>query len=247
MNHLSEDELILHYYGEADDEPAAELHLEECGECRALLASLQRTLNAVAGIPMPELPSDYGAWVWQRIEGRIPAGRGGWRVWMGSWRFAAAAAGCAALMTAAFFAGRFYPQSRAGRNLAAADAQTSERVLRSAVGDYLERSQMVLSELANADPDRTLDISNERERAGDLVAETRLYRQTAERTGDTRIAAVLDELELALVDISHAPSQVTPPQLADIQHRLEADSLLFKVRVLDSNVRSQEMGAAQKL
>ena len=47
----------------------------------------------------------------------------------------------------------------------AADPQAGERVLLVAVGDYLERSQMVLIELANASPKGTLDISSEQERA----------------------------------------------------------------------------------
>ena len=36
MNHLSEEELTLHYYGEEDGAPAAAQHLDECAECRAL-------------------------------------------------------------------------------------------------------------------------------------------------------------------------------------------------------------------
>ena len=40
--------------------------------------------------------------------------------------------------------------------------------------------------LANASPRDQMDISSEQERAGDLVRETRLYRQTAAATGDSR-------------------------------------------------------------
>ena len=82
-------------------------------------------------------------------------------------------------------------------------------------------------------------------RAGDLVTETRLYRQTATRTGDTRIASVLDELERVLVDITHAPSKISPQELGNLRQRLEADGILFKIRVLGSNVRNQDVPAAQ--
>ena len=41
------------------------------------------------------------------------------------------------------------------------------------------------------------------------MSESRLYRQTAEHTGDTAVAGVLDELDRVLLDISHAPSQVS--------------------------------------
>src|SRR5450759_328147 len=132
MNHLSEEQLILHYYGEtgetgepgepgetgedaaAGDTLACERHLDECGECRALYASLQRVLNVVDGLPMPERSADYGAQVWQRIERRIDHSAGARRrsLWMlpASWRWAAAAAACAALMVTACVAGRFYPR-----------------------------------------------------------------------------------------------------------------------------------------
>jgi hypothetical protein len=258
MNHLTEEQLILHYYGEeADAAEAAELadavaiehHLDECPGCRNVYASLQRVLNIVDALPVPERPADYGAQVWQRISHRLPAHRRSFSLLPAPWRWAAAGAALAGLMVAAFLAGRSYP-SMARRpapqmaNAGPADLQGSERVLRAAVGDYLERSQMVLVELANAEPKGALDISAEQQRAGDLVTETRLYRQTAEHTGDTRIASLLDELERVLVDIRNSPSQLSPGDLENFRQRLEADGILFKIRVLGSNVRDQEKPAA---
>ena len=255
MSHLSEEQLILHYYGDTDDAGAAEdtlaaeRHLEECGTCRELYASLQRVLNVVDSLPVPERSADYGAQVWQRIEHRLGARRRWlWSLgtaWPRSARWAAACAACAALMVTAFVAGRFFPRHNPPPQMASADPQTGERVLLVAVGDYLERSQMVLIELTNANPDRSLDISAEQERAGGLVTETRLYRQTAARTGDTRITGVLDDLERVLVDITHEPSNMTPRRLDDLRQRLEAEGILFKIRVLGSNVRNQEVPDAQ--
>jgi hypothetical protein len=255
MNHLSEEQLILYYYGEngddaaAGDTLAAEHHLEECGPCRSLYASLQRVLNVVDSLPVPERSADYGAQVWQRIEQRIEQRIGARRrsVWTlpAWWRRAAAGAAFAALMVTAFVAGRLYPRHNQPAQMAAADPQAGERVLLVAVGDYLERSQMVLIELSNANPKGSLDISAEQERAGDLVTETRLYRQTAARTGDTQITGVLDELERVLVDITHAPSNMTPSQLDELRQRLEAEGILFKIRVLGSNVRNQEVPDGQ--
>ena len=251
MNHLSEEQLILHYYGEEGDSLSAERHLEECEGCRRLYGGVQRVLNVVDSMPAPELSAEYGAQVWRRIEGQLrrrPARRRAWGLLPGPWRWAVAGAAFAGLMVTAFVAGRFYPQ--AGRSggpaqIAAADAQTGERILLVAVGDYLERSQMVLIELANASPRDHMDISSEQERAGDLVRETRLYRQTAAHTGDTRVAGVLDELERVLLDITHAPSRISAQELQDFRQRLEAEGILFKIRVLGSNVRNQEQPAAK--
>ena len=143
-------------------------------------------------------------------------------------------------MVAAFLAGRFLPQAHKPAQIAVVDSQAGERILMVAVGDYLERSQMVLIELANANPQGALDISAEQARAGDLVSETRLYRQTAAHTGDTAVASVLEELERVLLDITHAPSQISPGELEKMRGRLEAEGILFKIRVLGSNVRNQE-------
>jgi hypothetical protein len=242
MNHLSEEQLILHYYDEEEDALAAERHLGECEACRALYGSLQRALNVVDSLPVPEPGAEYGEQVWRRIEHRLPARRGARWVWAlpAPWRWAAAGAAFAALLVAAFLAGRFYPHPRQAAQLAAADPQAGERILLVAVGDYLERSQMVLIELANARSPGSLDISAEQERAVDLVSENRLYRQTAGHTGDAAVASVLDELERVLLDITHAPSRLSPGELDKLRQRLEAEGILFKIRVLGSNVRNQE-------
>ena len=75
MNHPAEERLILHYYGEEADSHEVERHLDECAECRACYAALQRTLNAADALAIPERGGDYGAEVWRRIEGRLPARR----------------------------------------------------------------------------------------------------------------------------------------------------------------------------
>jgi hypothetical protein len=255
MNHLTEEELILHYYGEESETLAAEHHLEECGNCRALYSSLQRVMNVVDSMPLPERGPAYGAEVWRRLEPRIEKPQRWWLpslVWQPGFRWAAAGAAFAGLLVAAFLAGRFYPPAqiavhRGGRvqmASTAADAQAGDRVLLVAVGDYLERSQMVLIELANASPKGNLDISSEQERAADLVTETRLYRQSAADTGHTAMASVLDELERVLVDIAHSPSQMSPQDIQSLRQRLQAEGILFKIRVLGSNVRDQEEPAA---
>src|SRR5450432_2899077 len=253
MNHLNEEQLILLYYGEEGDTLTAEQHLEGCGECRELYSSLQRVLNVVDSLPVPERGAEYGRQVWQRIQRQIPAGRGHrWTGWLrpSPWRWAAAGAAFAGLMVAAFVAGRFFPQGHqsalqlAVLGKANTDLRPNERVLMVAVGDYLERSQMVLIELADASPKGDLDISAEQERAGDLVSENRMYRQTAAHTGDAAMAGVLDELERVLLDITHSPSELSPEELGKLRSRLEAEGILFKIRVLGSNVRNQEAPAA---
>ena len=248
MNHLSEEQLILHYYGEEGETLAAEQHLDVCEECRELYGSLQRVLNVVDSLPIPQRGPEYGAQVWNRLESRLPARRWRWAL-PTPWRWAVASTAMAGLLVAAFVAGRFYPSSQTRRPVQMAastspDPQAGERILLVAVGDYLERSQMVLVELANANPKAPLDISSEQERAADLVSESRLYRQTADHTGNRAVASVLEDLDRVLLEISHAPSRLTPEELDKLRQRLEAEGILFKIRVLGSNVRNQEEPAA---
>jgi len=90
-----------------------------------------------------------------------------------------------------------------------------------------------------------VDISAEQQRAQDLVEANRLYRQTATRTGDSTLVDVLDELERVLVEIAHSPAQLSSAQLNEIQQRIEARGILFKVRVIGSDVREREKSAGQ--
>jgi len=119
-----------------------------------------------------------------------------------------------------------------------ADNGIRERVLLVAVGDHLERSQMVLVELANAGAPAAgrLDISYEQQTAEDLLESNRLYRQTAATNGDVATAALLEELERVLLEIAHSPSEVSARQLEELRRQIEDRGILFKVKVFGSRV-----------
>jgi anti-sigma factor RsiW len=240
MDHLSEEQFVLYYYGEGDDAAGVREHLDACEACRRGYAGLQRVLNTVNAAPVPDRAANYGAQVWRQLEPKLGArGRFGSR-WLAPLRWPtrhwAAAASMAALVVAAFLAGRYYPKPQPVSQMASA-GQVRERILLVAVGDHLERSQMVLVELVNAHPGEELDISSEQERAGDLLAENRLYRQTAARSGDTRLAGVLDELEPVLLEIAHGPAHLSPQEADKLRGRIESDGILFKVQVVGSTAR----------
>ena len=242
MNHLTEEQFVLYYYGEGDESPVVRAHLDACEACRAEYASLQRVLNVVDSAPVPERDANYGAQVWRRLQPLLGGRRWSGLSWWPAPRLAAAAL-VATLIVAAFLAGRYYPKAQPGPQTASA-GQVRERILLVAVGDHLERSQAVLLEVVNAQPGHPLDVASERERAGDLVAENRLYRQTAARTGDTRVASVLDDLEPVLLEIAHGPDLLTPEEVENLRQRIEGDGILFKVRIAGSTVRRHEEKAA---
>jgi hypothetical protein len=155
------------------------------------------------------------------------------------------AAAMAVLTIGAFLAGRSW-QKPAPRQMAAIDGSTRERILLVAVGDHLERSEMVLVELANAGAPAAgrLDISNEQRTAEDLLESNRLYRQTAATNGDVATAALLEELERVLLDIAHSPSEVSARQLEDLRKQIEDRGILFKVKIFGSKVEQSAQDAS---
>ena len=238
MTHPSEEQLVLHYYGETEAAGVAE-HLSGCEGCRDEYRSLQLVLNAVDGATVPERSPEYGREVWQRIEGKVGR-RGRWplgKIWI--W-----APAMAALLAVAFLAGRFWPRPGVNPGSATNTATATpvrERVLLVAVGDHLERSQMILAEIENSpDAKARLDLAGRRNTVEDLLQNNRLYRQTALRTGDTAMASLLDDLERVLAEIAHAPSDVSARDLDALRHRIESQGLLFKVRVIGAKVREKE-------
>ena len=245
MNHPTEEEFILHYYSEAEDLVSVEQHLSECESCRTLYGTLERSLNGMDALAVPERGPGYEARVWARLAPCLPA-RPAFRLFTPAWSWAAAGAALAALLVLAFLAGRSYPRGRQPVQMAA-DSPPAERVWLTAVGNHLERSQMVLTELANASTAGPLDISFEQERAADLLDANRLYRQSASDAGDAVVAGVLDELERILLEIEHAPSRISPAELDELRLRLRGEGILFKLRVLGSTVQNQEERARQPL
>jgi hypothetical protein len=224
MNHLSEEELTQAYY--RDEEPESRRHLHECVECQAAFQQLKTLLDELVAENVPERGAAYGAEVWNRLLPRLPLERPR-RAWLRWWT---AVPALAALLAVAFLAGRFTRPQTAG-----IAPQARQRILLITLGNHLDRSEILLAELVNAAPG-DIDFSDERSSAQDLLDENRLLRQTAARTGDASQAAVLDELERALLDIAHSPSQVSAAQLESLQKRIENEGLLFKVRIISSNI-----------
>jgi hypothetical protein len=253
MKHPKEEELIAYHSGEEADRVGIAGHVADCPECRAELERIDAVLEALNSVPVPDPGEDYGQRVWQQIAPRLPERRGRWWSfvfggvksvnWLTPQRWVAAGA-IAALIIAAFLAGRATKHGDVGEVAVAVDqGKVRERVLIMAVGEHLGRSEMVLVELANAEPQgagqKQVNISGEQRRAEDLLEENRLYRQTALEQGDTALAGVLDELERTLLDVAHSPQKPTAVQLEGMRQRIENRGILFKVRVVGKELQQR--------
>jgi len=272
MKHIDAGQLILYHYGERDeteDRAAIETHLAACSRCRDEYDALARTLAAVSSLPIPDRAATYGQEVWQRLAPRLkdcgilPAGsaleNAGWKPaaqsrWLDffAWPRLAMGGAVAALLVAAFLAGRFWPRpSPSAPNVANSEpisAQARDRVLLSAVADHMERSEILLRELENAGESggRQIDISVQREQAQELAAGSRLYEQAAQQAGETGISNLLDDLNRVLLTVAHSPSTVSRAELAELRSRIEGPGILFKLQVVNSGIERRLKPAPER-
>jgi hypothetical protein len=228
MKHLSEEELVEAYYGGLPENEAR--HLAECDACRALFERQSEVLNTLRQYPVPERGPGYGGEVWLRVLPHLAARpkQPRWRVWM-------LAPAVATLLALAFMAGRWTERSTPGAGI---PEKARERVLLLSLSEHLERSQIVLAELANGNIGST-DLLEERDRARELIGANRLLRQTAERLGDTKDVAVLEDLEHVLLEVANAPDKPTSEDAARVQQSIAENELLFKVRITSTDARER--------
>jgi hypothetical protein len=239
MNHLTEEQIVLHFYGDADGEQDVRQHLDQCAECRRQFARVSSLLTRITPEEVPEPPAVFEQKVWLNVRDRLPQRTGGWRRLFSAPPKWALAGVVALLIVAAFIAGRFWQRhenSTAKSNVPVANPQ---RVVLVAVGGHLERSQMLLMEIMNTDSKAPVDLSSEQQQARDLLDDNHLYRVSAQSAGDPQIAALLDDLGRVLAEVANGPSELSPSDLRQIHDQIQSDGLLFKVRVVSSEVNSR--------
>lgn len=238
MKHVSEEQLILYYYGEAKQPQEIKAHLAACELCNTEYSKIERTLAQVEPISAPEPDAVYEQKLWYRLQPKIAkqVRSSRWTLfpklgWIGA---------VAVLVIAAFLAGRYLPRTTTTPppiEKVALGKPNTERIILVTVGEHLERSQMLLVEIMNADGKGATDLTMEQQQARDLLDANRLYRQSAQRTGDPAITRTLDELERVLVEVANGPSEVSDQELSSLRKQIESQGLLFKIRVIGSKVR----------
>jgi hypothetical protein len=245
MQHLTEEDLVLLHYRDAET-PAASEHLRTCDACRGQYDTLKRVLALVSDAPVPERGPAYESEVWNRLRWRLDRKKR--RTWQ-------SLAAIAAVLAIAFVTGQWW-EARQHRNepvrvaaatttgtatpVAQVQPANHDRFLILVVGDHLESSERVLTQLANADPKKQLELDGQQSRVQDLLASNRLYRQSANERGDKRMASILSDLEPVLTEIANSPSTLTAEQVRSLQRRIDAQGLLFKVRLISAQTGGGE-------
>jgi hypothetical protein len=256
MKHVTDEELLLDYYGETSPEGRAEMraHLESCPACRALDRELRGVLALVDSAPLPDAPPGLEREMWARVEPHIVAATSrrsepvrpkpdttAWSFELPRWALAACVA---ALAVGSFALGRVWdappPPSVASVNDARA---VSERLLRSEVEEHLERSQRMLVELVNADDSAPVMLASDRERVSDLVAAGRLYQRSVEEIGDAETRDLLEDVERVLVEIANGPDVETSKDWSGVRARISDQDLIFRLRLMTAELRAREQRA----
>jgi hypothetical protein len=255
MIHLSEDELIAQVYGESD-EAAVKLHLDRCAECSRAYTALRNDMAEMNFIEPPERDALYGEKVWASISGSLPAYKVRKGNWLrgGLWRGLSYAAACVLLGACTFIGGRVWERKQAQsiaevkpeqKHQQGVQAPPREHVVVVVLGDHLDRSERLLVELKHADAGSIEMVSPLSEEARSLLAANRICRQNARHEDDPALATALDHLDHLLQELADQPGGLNAATLTRLQNEINADGLLFDVRVLRSRLPSQQAASGQ--
>lgn len=248
MSHLTDEELIEHYYGDPGDKVSriAQRHLDGCATCAAESAKLADDMKEMNGLEYDKLSIAYGESVWSKVVQRLPAlaveetprRRVPWGLMLG-W---AAASGV--LIVGAFEIGRIWEQRQHPQTALVKPAAPVQRQMVVVVlGDHLDRTERLLVELKHANGEDTDVVKPMREEARSLLVANRVFREDADKSGDTALTQALDRLDHLLSDVANAPGGLDAASIARLQEEMQADGLLFKVRVLRSRTPHAAMTA----
>ena len=241
MEHLDRDTLVLLHYGE-DVPPGAREHLLRCEACRSERELLRRVLDAVdQAAETPELAPAWEEHLWNRLRWKLERRRDR------SWMFAAAAA--AVVVIAVLVGYRLAPRSTtapaplpiaSAAKVPVSTAEGRERVLYAVVGDHLDRSERMLTEIKNATAEAPPVVIADREAMEDLVRKNRLYVDAAYASGQTSLANTLEQLQPLLLELARAPEKPSAHDLQMMQKRIEKRGALLELRVAGEQIRQRQ-------
>jgi hypothetical protein len=250
MRHLSEEELVSLNYGEADAHTAR--HVEVCKGCAESYAALRADLAELKFPEPPERDDQYGESVWARLSRALPALQRNhapshpWKVW-------GYAIACVLLAACTFSVGRFWERRQSHHGVTAQTTQTQApsaqsppRVVVVVLSDHLGRSERLLVQLKHADAENHDLLTPLQEEARKLLAANHACRLKAIQSGDADLASALDRLDHVLQELAKQPAGHDTTALTRLQHEVNADDLLFEVRVLRSKLTDSPTVATTK-
>lgn len=271
MSHPPEQDLVSFLDADPAEGAAIEAHLEQCPACRLRLDALRGVIAMTRELRVPEPDPGFEERIWARQraelvargtivagrpEGAAPLGRAGMpgrdprRAWLRRPRMRdlVVVGSLAAALVLAFVIGLYTPPPGSAPVPAPNAFEAEDQALLIALGGHLERSRRVLVEVSNA---RIFDVSTlalQQNRARELIADGRLYRQSAVIAGLPEYAAILEEIERVLLELTRGgPGAMTPDRLEWLRARIGERDLLFRSRVLQTHATDRPGPAAPRV
>lgn len=245
MKQITNDDLVLLYYGEHED-PGLAASVAASPELSARFDALGAELGQMDLVSPPSRDDDYGADTWLKLSPRLavaqekPAGfLDSLRATLARPRFSfAGVAAMAFVAVLAFMLGRqgTQPGGEAIESslpqMAASELDTS-RLLTTSVSGHLEELNIVLTEFVNSDQSAAFEAG----RATDMLVANRLYRTAAAARGDHKLATFLAGLEPLLIELAYEAYRESPETRGRMQQEVR-DSLLFRVRAVSQHLQN---------
>jgi hypothetical protein len=248
MNKITNDDLVLLYYGEHED-PTLAATVAKSAELSARFDALCAELKLVDAFVPPERSDDFGARTWQQIATRLadepspePGRLAAWLQTLGQPRFSLAGVFSIAIAAGlAFWMGRSsgpetngQPEINIGHAPALVASVDSSRLLKHSVSGHLGDVNLMLTRFAN----ESEPAPDAAEWATDMLVSNRLYRRAAASAGDTQLANFLTELEPLLIELAYESYKNSSTTRDRLQQEVN-DGMLFKVRVMNKQLEKQ--------
>jgi len=249
MNAISDNDLILYFYRDGLD-PARIREIDDAlfasDHLRARYTRLQHLLHGADAAPVIEPDDQLAERVWNRLETRLAVQRPAPRLWDLRARLRSLlpslalprlvlAGACAVLVavSAGFLAGRLSAPQPDEVAQTRANAMAA-RVLDAYVAEHLRTTEGLLLTAVNSD-DAGL-VTGDRDLAATLVDSNRLYAQAATRSGNTRLAEFLRQLEPVLLELANQSPDAPIQSLDGLRDYLRKTDLLFQVRATQARI-----------
>jgi hypothetical protein len=202
-------------------------------------------LHAVDAEPAPEPDAQFSNRVWQRLDAQIAAMQRsqpstGLRTRLLELLHsllvprAAFAAACMLLLAigVGFYAGRSTAPQPDEIAQTRANAMAT-RVLDAYVAEHLRATEGLLLTAVNSDD---TGLVGNRDLAASLVDSNRLYAQAATRSGNTRLADFLRQLEPVLLELANQSPDASVQSIDGLRDYLKKTDLLFQVRATQARI-----------
>jgi hypothetical protein len=122
-------------------------------------------------------------------------------------------------------------------------ARVDQEIARRETLDYLEKSQYVLLELAQAQTEggdcRLTEAATRETRQ--LLSKKRYLNPQLEKTRMVKAKAICDQIELLFYELAQVSESLTPEQCRGIQNMIEENNILLKIKLLRKELEESEV------